>query len=111
MTTTTPITVETLLTQAQTLSITELHRLVGQLHQLMDETPLPETATLDEAIALYQAEQCSLGRAAELTGIDQWTFRDHLKQRNIPILAGRPDESLETRDARLDAFWNHFNRR
>jgi predicted HTH domain antitoxin len=47
---------------------------------------LPETATLDEAIALYLADQCSLGRAAELANVTRWDIIDVLKKRNIPIV-------------------------
>ena len=34
-----------------------------------DDDELPESATLDEAIELYLADKCSLGRAAELAGV------------------------------------------
>ena len=51
-----------------------------------EDTPLPETATLDEAIALYLADACSLGRAAELAGVTRWDMIDQLKERDIPIL-------------------------
>jgi predicted HTH domain antitoxin len=47
---------------------------------------LPETATLDEAVALYLADQCSLGRAAELANVTRWDIIDILKKRNIPIV-------------------------
>ena len=82
-----PITVENLGDQARKLPDLELVQLVEQLQQLVDDLPLPETATLDEAIALYVADQCSLGRAAELVGMHQWAFRDALKERDIPIYA------------------------
>ena len=42
------------------------------------ETTLPEQATLDEAVELYLAEACSLGRAAELAGVTRWDILDAL---------------------------------
>lgn len=59
------------------------------LRQLLDRnenTPLPDYATLDEAIALYLGEACSLGRAAELAGVTRWDLQDALKQRGIPLM-------------------------
>jgi len=40
---------------------------------------------MDEAIELYLADQCSLGRAAELAGVTRWDIQDTLSQRGIPI--------------------------
>lgn len=51
-----------------------------------DDEPLPERATLDEAITLYLADRCSLGRAAELAGVTRWDIQDILKERDIPIV-------------------------
>lgn len=45
------------------------------------ETTLPEHATLDEAVDLYLADACSLGRAAELAGVTRWTVLEALKAR------------------------------
>src|SRR5262245_32016829 len=45
------------------------------------ETTLPERATLDEAVELYLADACSLGRAAELAGVTRWDVLDALKAR------------------------------
>src|SRR5262245_48190948 len=45
------------------------------------ETTLPEQATLDEAVELYLADACSLGRAAELAGVTRWDVLDALKAR------------------------------
>lgn len=59
----------------------------------LEDTPLPETATLDEAIALYLADACSLGRAAELAGVTRWDIINQLKERDIP------DSSYHTRSA------------
>ena len=51
-----------------------------------DGDKLPETATLDEAIDLFLADKCSLGRAAELAGVTRWDIQDVLKERGIPIV-------------------------
>jgi predicted HTH domain antitoxin len=48
---------------------------------LDEEQPLPETASVEEAIALFLADQCSLGRAAELAGVTRWDIQDILKAR------------------------------
>ena len=56
-----------------------------ELEREIDDS-LPETATVDEAIALYLADKCSLGRAAELANVTRWDIIDILKKRNIPIV-------------------------
>ena len=62
-------------------------RLREQLDSLLaEEEPLPETATLEEAIELFLADKCSLGRAAELAGVTRWDIQDILKERGIPIM-------------------------
>ncbi len=86
------ITIETVTPQkilelAKTLSPADLQWLQAQLNQLLqEETPLPEQATLDEAIELFLADKCSLGRAAELAGVTRWDIQDILKERGIPIM-------------------------
>ncbi len=86
------ITIETVTPQkilelAQTLSPADLHWLQEQLNRLVEEDePLPEQATLDEAIELFLADKCSLGRAAELAGVTRWDIQDILKERGIPIM-------------------------
>ena len=68
-----------------------------ELEQETDDG-LPETATLDEAVALYLADQCSLGRAAELANVTRWDIIDVLKKRNIPIVVDT-DFSVAEMDA------------
>ena len=63
----------------------------------LEDTPLPETATLEEAIALFLADACSLSRAAELAGVTRWEIIDQLKERNIPILV-YGDQTAEEMD-------------
>jgi predicted HTH domain antitoxin len=53
------------------------------------------------AVELFQQQLISLARAAELAGTDQWTFRDVLQMRNVPLVVEAPDtatmdESIRT---------------
>ena len=45
------------------------------------ETTLPDQTTLDEAVELYLADACSLGRAAELASVTRWDILDALQTR------------------------------
>lgn len=86
-----------ILVLARTLSPAERDRLV---HLLKPEqsAPLPEGISVDEAIELYLADVCGIGRAAELAGVTRWDVMDRLKERGIPLIA--PDtESVEEMDA------------
>lgn len=71
-----------------------------ELEQETDDS-LQETATLDEAVALYLADQCSLGRAAELANVTRWDIIDVLKKRRIPIVIDT-DFSVAEMDAIAD---------
>lgn len=71
---------------ARTLSPADRYR-VAHLLGRAESTPLPERAALDEAIELYLADACSLGRAAELAGITRWHIITQLKERGIPVFA------------------------
>jgi predicted HTH domain antitoxin len=55
---------------------------------------------LDEAIELYRADLCSLGRAAEIAGVTRWDIIDILKERDISI----PIEGDLTADEMDDLF-------
>jgi predicted HTH domain antitoxin len=85
MTTTTESeTVHTILSLARQLS-TARRQWVAELLSRESDTPLPEHATLDEAIALYLLDACSLGRAAELAGVTRWDLQDRLQELRIPL--------------------------
>jgi predicted HTH domain antitoxin len=79
------VTVQQILELAQSLSPIDQRVLVERLNRQIDDS-LPEKATVEEAIALYQADKCSLGRAAELVSISRWEFIAMLKKRNIPVI-------------------------
>jgi predicted HTH domain antitoxin len=59
---------------------------------------------LEVAIDLFQTGEVSLGRAAEIAGLDRWQFQDVLRERHIPILieAG----SAEAMDEEISFFYN-----
>jgi len=79
------VTVQDVLALARYLSTEDRHWL-GDLLRRLEDTPLPEQATLDEAIVLYLANACSLDRAAELARVTRWDIMDRLTEQNIPIL-------------------------
>jgi predicted HTH domain antitoxin len=41
---------------------------------------------LELALELFRADEVSLGRAAEIAGLDRWQFQEILRDRHIPIL-------------------------
>ncbi|MGH9754304.1 MAG: UPF0175 family protein, partial [Blastocatellia bacterium] len=90
-------TIHDVLALARFLSKPDRSRLVELLSREQGE-PLPECASIDEAIELYLADACNLGRAAELAGVTRWDIIDRLKERGIPITAAG-DESAEEMDA------------
>jgi len=44
-----------------------------------------EDIRLDVAISLYQREKVSLGKAAEIAGLNRWEFQKILAERRIPL--------------------------
>ena len=72
-----------------------------------DDEPLPESATLDEAITLYLADKCSLGRAAELAGVTRWDIQDILYERGTPASLGS-DMTLEEIDVMVDMIEDRY---
>jgi predicted HTH domain antitoxin len=60
-------------------------RQIADLLRRENDAPLPDHATVEEAIALYLLNACSLGRAAELAGVTRWDIQDHLKELGISI--------------------------
>ena len=92
-----PTTVYNILVLARQLSADDRRWLAAVLGR-ESNAPLPEHATLDEAIALYLADACSLGRAAELAGVTRWDLQDRLKERGIAIFAAG-DQSADEIDA------------
>ena len=113
---TVPITAQEIYEQAHFLTPADLRWLTEQLNQLVDhdiprtsdwdnDNPLPENATLDEAIELFLADQCSLGRAAELADVTRWDIQDILKERGIPIYGGS-EMTIEQMYDQIESFEN-----
>ena len=78
----TTITPEQVLDLVRRLAPAEQRWLAQHLQAYIEET-FPEQATLDEAIELYLADACSLGRAAELAGVTRWDLLDALQARGV----------------------------
>ena len=73
-----------ILASAQALSPADRQWLLERLQQFAQDNELPENLTLEEAIHIYQANQCSLGKAAELAGVTRWQLQEILHQRGTP---------------------------
>lgn len=83
----TTITPEQVLEFARRLAPADQRWLALHLQEYL-ETTLPEQATLDEAIELYLADACSLGRAAELASVTRWDLLDELQARGAMLRPG-----------------------
>ena len=88
---------------AQTLPPTDLRWVTEQLQHLIDDEPLPESATLEEAIELFLADKCSLGRTAELAGVTRWDIQAVLKERDIPLYGGS-EMTVEEMEDQIERF-------
>jgi predicted HTH domain antitoxin len=58
---------------------------------------------LELAIDLFRSDEVSLGRAAEVAGVDRWQFQDILKEHQIPIIIEA--ESAEEMDRDIALFF------
>lgn len=58
---------------------------------------------LELGLDLFQRDEVSLGRAAEIAGIDRWQFETILHERGIPIFI--ETESAERMDEDLALFF------
>lgn len=102
------VTIETptiydILVLARQLSIADRHWLADLLRRESD-APLPVRATLDEAVALFLADACSLGRAAELAGVTRWDIQDRLRELgiSIPIPGDQTAQEMDELEERLE---------
>lgn len=77
-------TVYTILALAGQLSMDD-RRHVADLLSRENDAPLPDHATVEEAMVLYLLNACSLGRAAELAGVTRWDIQDRLKELGISV--------------------------
>jgi predicted HTH domain antitoxin len=58
---------------------------------------------LELAIDLFRSDEVSLGRAAEIAGVDRWQFQDILNEHQIPIIIEA--ESAEEMDRDIALFF------
>ena len=79
------VTPQKVLELAQTLSVDDFNWLLEQLQCLAADAPLPQSTSLAEAVMLFMADRCSLGRAAELAGVTRWEIIEVLEERGIPV--------------------------
>lgn len=51
---------------------------------------------LELALDLFKSDEVSLGRAAEIAGLDRWQFEEVLSERGIPIvIEADPAEAMD----------------
>ena len=100
------VTPQKVLELAQTLSVDDFNWLLEQLQCLAADAPLPQSTSLAEAVMLFMADRCSLGRAAELAGVTRWEIIDALAERGIPIHqdAEMTPAEMETQFEQLEAM-------
>ena len=89
-------TVQDALAIARLLPDADRQRLVDLL-TLDEDAPLPDHATIDEAIELFLADACGLSRAAALAGVTRWDLLDRLRERDItiPIVSHRTAKEMD----------------
>ncbi len=58
---------------------------------------------LELALDLFKTDEVSLGRAAELAGLDRWQFQELLRERGIPIVIEA--QSAEALDEEIAFFF------
>lgn len=59
---------------------------------------------LELALDLFKNDEVSLGRAAEIAGLDRWQFEEILSERGIPIVIEA--DSAEAMDKELNFFFS-----
>jgi len=62
---------------------------------------------LELALDLFKNDEVSLGRAAEIAGLDRWRFQDLLRERQIPIVIAA--QSAEAMDKEMACFFGQSN--
>ena len=55
------------------------------------------------AVQLFKNDEVSLGRAAEIAGVDHWAFQEILRERQVPILVEA--EGAEEMDKDIARFF------
>lgn len=68
-------------------------------HLLLNNRPL----RLELALDLFKADEVSLGRAAEIAGLDRWQFQELLHERGISVVL--ESQSPEAMDEEIALFF------
>lgn len=68
-------------------------------HLLLNNRPL----RLELALDLFNADEVSLGRAAEIAGLDRWQFQELLHERGISVVL--ESQSPEAMDEEIALFF------
>lgn len=68
-------------------------------HLLLNNRPL----RLELALDLFKTDEVSLGRAAEIAGLDSWQFQELLQERGISIVIEA--QSAEAMDEEIALFF------
>ena len=69
--------------------------------EVVSATDLTEQQlAVEVAVELYQREKLSLGRAAQLAGMNKWAFNDLLANREIPMHYGLKELEQDLATAR-----------
>ncbi len=98
------ITPQQVLEFSQTFSSTDIQWLIKQLRKQVEEKPLPDNVTLNEAVELYLEDKCSLGRAAELAEVTRWDIQDALSFRgsHIEVDCSKSVEEMDAMTKQLE---------
>ena len=75
------------------------HLLSEALETLLEKYPELRTRA---AMELYRQDLVSLARAAEIAGVDRWTFQDELRAHGIEIISAT--ETTEEMDDMIRAY-------
>lgn len=59
---------------------------------------------LELALGLFKSDEASLGRAAEIAGVDRWQFQAVLHERQIPVVVEA--ETAEAMDEDIEFFFS-----
>ena len=71
----------------------------GIRHLLLNQ----ESLRLELALELFKSDEVSLGRAAEIAGLDRWSFEEVMSERGIKQIL--ETDSAEEMDKELDFFF------
>jgi predicted HTH domain antitoxin len=106
----TNITPQQVLDLARQLAPEQRRWLVSTIQEELEQD-LPKQAYVDEAMAYYLADRCSLARAAELANMSQWELKRILAEHGTPARATNDYASIDELDAQAEATWAQIDGR